>query len=78
MEAAAKVAQEEAGKKAAQRNKRGSQKPTPKAEVAPTASAPAAPAATMTLFGGSQPIAPTADATGTTGGGGESRCKLAL
>ena len=83
MEAAAKAAQEEARKKAAERNKKGTQNSTPKAEVAPAVSAVAGPAATMTLFGGSQPTVAVADPTNTTEGrgggeGGESKCKLAL
>jgi PRTRC genetic system protein E len=80
MEAAAKAAQEEARKKAAERRGKGTQNTAPKTGVAPAASAPAGPAATMTLFGGSQPVAPTADATNTTagetGGGGGGGCRL--
>ncbi len=84
MEAAAKAAHEEARKKAAERNKKGAEKPATNVEAAPAAAA----AATMPLFGGSQPIAASADATNTTigngdgggggGGGGVQTCKLAL
>ena len=79
MDAAAKAAQEEARKKAVDRSKRATEKPPP----TNTDSAPAAPspAATMTLFEGSQPAASASDPaspTATAAAGGESTCKLAL
>jgi len=83
MEAAGKAAQEEARKKAAERGKKGTEKPATSGDSAPEATSAPPPAATMTLFGGSQPVAPDSDAAGPTataaaGGGGESTCKLAL
>jgi PRTRC genetic system protein E len=80
MDAAAKAAQDEARKKAADRGKRAPEKQAANTDSAPAAPAPP-PAATMTLFGGSQPtITPTSAAspTATAGGGGESTCRLAL
>jgi PRTRC genetic system protein E len=55
MEAAAKVAQEEARKKAAERSKKTTEKPATSAGSAPVGPTLASPAATMTLFEGSQP-----------------------
>jgi PRTRC genetic system protein E len=81
MEAAAKAAQEEARKKAAERGKKGTEKPATNGDSAPEAPATPLPAATMTLFGGSQPAASASDAaspTATAAAGGESTCKLAL
>ena len=83
MEAAAKAAQEEARKKAAERGKKGAEKPGTNGNVTPAAPATPAVAATMTLFGGSQPAAGAAGAasptaTAAAAGGGESTCKLAL
>ena len=82
MEAAAKAAQEEARKKAAERSKKATEKPTTNTDSVPAAPATPPLAATMTLFGGSQPtITPTAGPTATAaaeGGGGESTCRLAL
>jgi PRTRC genetic system protein E len=70
MEAASKAAQEEARKKADERSKKVAEKSVARAEGAPAASTPTAPAATMTLFGGSQPIAASADAATATAAGG--------
>jgi PRTRC genetic system protein E len=72
MEAASKAAQDEARKKAAERSKKVVEKSVAKAETASAPLTPTAPAATMTLFGGSQPIAASADATMATAGGGVS------
>ena len=84
MDAAAKAAQDEARKKAADRGKRATEKQATNTDSAPAAPATPPPAATMTLFGGSQPtvtptsaVGPTATA-GQGGGGGESTCRLAL
>jgi PRTRC genetic system protein E len=90
MEAAAKAAQEEARKKGAERGKKATDRPTTNADSAPAAPATPPLAATMTLFGGSQPtasdpspVSPTATATtavaaAAAGGGGESTYRLAL
>jgi PRTRC genetic system protein E len=82
MDAAAKAAQDEARKKAADRGKRATEKQATNTDSAQAAPAPPPPAATMTLFGGSQPtITPTGAANPTAtaaGGGGESTCRLAL
>lgn len=85
MEAASKAAQEEARKKTAERSKKVAEKSAAKAEGAPAASTPTAPAATMTLFSGSQPSIASADATtATAAGGGREKeggietCKLVL
>jgi PRTRC genetic system protein E len=82
MEAAAKAAQEEARKKAADRRKKGTERPATGGDSAGVTPSAPAPAATMTLFGGSQATAAAAGAvlptTTAAGGGGESRCKLAL
>jgi PRTRC genetic system protein E len=71
MEAAAKAAQEEARKKASERNKKEKQNPAPKVEVASATPVAVPPAATMTLFGGSQPAAPETAAGNTTAAGEE-------
>src|SRR5438132_7206113 len=68
MEAAGKAAQEEARRKAAERSKKTAEKPATSAGSVALGPAPASPAATMTLFEGSQPTAsgatiPTAAAT---------------
>ena len=85
MEAAAKAAQEEARKKAAERGKKAADKPVTTADSAPAAPTTPPLAATMTLFGGSQPAAspsgsatPTATAGAAAAAGGESTCKRAL
>ena len=81
MEAAAKAAQDEARKKAADRGKRATEKQAANTDSAPAAPAPPPPAATMTLFGGSQPTitpASAANPTATAAGGGETTCRLAL
>jgi PRTRC genetic system protein E len=57
MEAAGKAAQEEARKKAAERSKKTAEKLATSTGSAPVGPAPASPAATMTLFEGSQPTA---------------------
>jgi PRTRC genetic system protein E len=80
MDAAAKAAQEEARRKAAERGKKATDKPAADTDSAPTPAPPQA--ATMTLFGGTQPAAsasgehsPTVTAAAA---GGERTCKLAL
>ena len=77
MEAAAKAAQEEARKKAAERNKKSADKAPVPASTAPTAlrqTVDAAPLAN-TLFGNTTAAEP-AGTTKTTGG--DSLCRLAL
>jgi PRTRC genetic system protein E len=81
MEAAAKAAQEEARKKAAERSKKPAEKPVTGAGSALVVPVPAQPAATMTLFEGSQAPASGATIPTTTtaaAAGGENTCKLAL
>ena len=77
MDAAAKVAQDEARKKAAERGKKATDKPATNTDSAPAAPAPPPPAATMTLFVGSQPTITSTSAASPTatagGGGGEAR-----
>ena len=86
METPANAAQEEARKKAAERSKKMAEKPATRAGSAPVGSAAASPAATMSLFEGSQPSASGATistaaatiASASAATGGESTCNLAL
>jgi PRTRC genetic system protein E len=81
MEAAAKAAQEEARKKAAERGKKATDKPAAYTDSAPATPPAPPPAATMTLFGGTQPAASASgehSPTVTAAAGGERTCKLAL
>jgi PRTRC genetic system protein E len=85
MDAAAKGAQEEARKRAAERGKKVADKPASTTDSLPEPPPAPQPAATMTLFGGTQPAAsasgehsPAAPAAATAAAGGERTCKLAL